>query len=168
MGLIEAQRPYRAHYRDPLGHQRCETFTRKADAERFLREVQVDVERGRWIDPRGVEQPLAEWAEEFLSLARRLSPSTQEPYARDLRRYVLPRFGSYRLGRLPAGEIENWLNDEIAAGIAPSSVHRAVRHELEVGELADLVAELEEMLGPPDERYVAEAAAAFDNLSENR
>ncbi len=33
----------------------------------------------------------------------------------------------YRIGRLPAGEIENWLNDEIAAGLAPSSVHRHYR-----------------------------------------
>ncbi len=40
---------------------------------------------------------------------------------------MLPRFGSYRIGRLPADEIENWLNDEIAAGIAPSSVHRHYR-----------------------------------------
>jgi integrase len=128
MGFIEKRNGrYRARYRDPLGRQRCETFTRKADAERFLREQQVDAERGRWIDPRGAEQPLAVWAEEFLLLARRLSPSTQETYARDLRRYVLPRFGSYRLGRLPADEIENWLNDEIAAGLAPSSVHRHYR-----------------------------------------
>ena len=71
--------------------------------------------------------PLADWAEEFLSLARRLSPSTQETYARDLQRYILPRFGTYRLGRLPADEIEDWLNDEIAAGLAPSSVHRHYR-----------------------------------------
>ena len=34
---------------------------------------------------------------------------------------------SYRLGRLPAEEIENWLNDELAAGLAPSSVHRHYR-----------------------------------------
>ena len=46
--------------------------------------------------------PLATWAEEFLSLARRFSPSTQETYERDLRKYILPRFGAYRLGRLPA------------------------------------------------------------------
>ena len=59
--------------------------------------------------------------------ARRLSPTTQETYRRDLDKYVLPRFGAYRLGRLPADEIENWLNDEIAAGIAPSSVHRHYR-----------------------------------------
>ncbi len=38
-----------------------------------------------------------------------------------------PRFGDYRLGRLAAGEIENWLNDEIATGLAPSSVHRHYR-----------------------------------------
>jgi len=47
-------------------------------------------------------------------LARRLSPTTRT-YRRDLDKY-LSRFGSYRLGRLPADEIENWLNDEVAAG----------------------------------------------------
>jgi integrase len=40
---------------------------------------------------------------------------------------LLPRFGAYRLGRLPADEIEQWLNDEIAQGLAPSSVHRHYR-----------------------------------------
>jgi hypothetical protein len=34
----------------PLGHRRSETFIRRADAERFLREMQVDIGRGRWID----------------------------------------------------------------------------------------------------------------------
>jgi len=42
---------YRARYRDPLGGQRCETFTRKADAERYLREMQVEIERGRRLPP---------------------------------------------------------------------------------------------------------------------
>jgi integrase len=128
MGFIEKRNGrYRARYRDPLGRQRCETFTRKADAQRFQREMQVDIERGHWIDPRGADTPLASWAGEFLALARRLSPTTQETYRRDLDKYLLPRFGSHRLGRLPADEIENWLNDEIAAGIAPSSVYRHYR-----------------------------------------
>ncbi|MEY2434893.1 MAG: hypothetical protein QOC92_4618, partial [Acidimicrobiaceae bacterium] len=81
MGFIEKRDGrYRARYRDPLGVQRCETFTRKADAERFLREQRVDMERGRWIDPRGAELALKDWSEEFMKLARRLSPSTQETY----------------------------------------------------------------------------------------
>ena len=128
MGFVEKRNGrYRARYRDPLGRQRSETFTRKVDADRYLREMVVDVERGRWIDPAGADMPLARWAEEFLSLARRLSPSTRETYARDLTRYILPRFGTYRIGRLPADEIEQWLLDEIAGGLAPSSVHRHYR-----------------------------------------
>lgn len=118
---------YRARYRDPLGHQPVKTFDRKADAQRFLLEVEADKARGLWVDPRGADVPLAEWARDFLALARRLAPGTQSTYKRDLERYVLPRFGSYRLGRLPAEEIENWLNDELDAGSAPSSVHRHYR-----------------------------------------
>jgi hypothetical protein len=39
MGYIEKRTGhYRARYRDPLGRQRSETFIRKADAERSLRE----------------------------------------------------------------------------------------------------------------------------------
>jgi integrase len=130
MGFIE-KRPgeagYRARFRDPLGEQRSKTFARKADAQRFLYEMETDKARGTWIDPRGAEMPLATWAEEFLRLCRRLSPTTLETYRRDLGKYVLPRFGAYRLGSIPADEIENWLNDEIDAGIAPSSAHRHYR-----------------------------------------
>jgi len=128
MAHIEKQRgKYRARFADPLGKIQSRTFSRKADAERFLREVDADRVRGLWVDPRNAEIPLAEWAGAFLLLCRRLSPTTQETYRRDLRQYVLPRFGSYRLGQLPADEIENWLSDEIADGIAPSSVHRHYR-----------------------------------------
>ncbi len=131
MAFIEKSRTstggYRARYRDPLGRQRSRTFRRKADAVRFLVEVESDKARGNWIDPRGADVAFATWAEEFLRLSRRLSPTTQETYRRDLHKYVLPRFGAYRLGHIPPDEIENWLNDELEAGLAPSSVHRHYR-----------------------------------------
>ena len=48
MAFIEERHSrYRARYGDPLGQRRSESFTRKPDAERFLREVQVEIERGR-------------------------------------------------------------------------------------------------------------------------
>lgn len=122
MGHIEKRSGgYRVRYHDPLGRRHSETFNRKIDAERFLREMEVEIDRGRWLDPRGAEMPLGTWAEEFLSLARRLAPTTQDTYRRDLAKYILPRFAAYRIGRLPADEIENWLMDEVAAGVAPSS-----------------------------------------------
>jgi hypothetical protein len=115
---------YRVKYRDPLGRQRSRSFARKVDADRFCREVEIDKTRGAWLDPRDADVAVAVWAEQFLALCRRLSPTTQETYRRDLETFVLPRFGDYRLGRLPADEIEDWLNDELKAGVAASSVHR--------------------------------------------
>ena len=98
---------YRARWREyPGGPQKTRQFTRKADAQRFLMEMEVDKARGQWIDPRGADEPLAAWTDEFLSLARRLAPKTQETYRRDLSRFVLPRFGDlgsclFGVGGLP-------------------------------------------------------------------
>jgi integrase len=150
LGSVEKRNgKYRARYRDPAGQQRSKTFTLKNDAARFLRDIEVDVDRGRWIDPRSADMSLEDWAKEFMSLSRRLAPSTQETYARDLNKYVLPRFGSYRLGRLPADEIENWLNDEIAEGITASSVHR---HYRTLRRMLTVAVEKEKILNNPCDR----------------
>ncbi|MFN0026841.1 MAG: tyrosine-type recombinase/integrase [Acidimicrobiales bacterium] len=125
------------------------TFTRKADAERFLRELEADKVKGQWVDPRDSDVPLAVWAVDFLRLCRRLAPTTQETYARDLDDYVLPRFGAYRLGQVPAEEIENWLNDEIDAGLAPSSVHR---HYRTLRRLLQVAVEKQKILANPCDR----------------
>jgi hypothetical protein len=128
MGFIEKHHgKYRGRYRDASGRLRSKSFTLKADAERWVREEEVALERGSWIDPRAADMTLGEWCERFMSLARRLADTTQQTYRRDLGRYVLPKFGTYGLGRLRAEEIEEWLLDEIDAGIAPSSVHRHYR-----------------------------------------
>lgn len=140
---------YRVRYRDPLGKQRSRSFTRRADADRFARETEVEKDRGAWLDPRSADIPLATWAETFLNLCRRLSPTTQETYRRDLEQYVLPRFGSYRLGRVPAEEIELWLNDELAAGISPSSVHR---HYRTLRRMLQVAVEKEKILKNPCDR----------------
>ena len=122
MGFVEKRNGrYRARYRDPArAPSGPGPSPARADAERFVRG-----DRGRprarraGSTPTGPTWPLAIWADEFLALARRLSPTTVQTYRRDLTKYVLPRFGAYRIGRLPADEIENWLNDEIAVGHRP-------------------------------------------------
>ena len=43
---------YRARYRDPAGHERSKSFDRKADAERWLAEIEHAKARGLWTDPR--------------------------------------------------------------------------------------------------------------------
>jgi hypothetical protein len=75
-----------------------------------------------------------------------------------LERYVLPRRGAFRLGRLPAEEIEQWLNDEVDAGIAPSSVHRhyrTLRRMLAVAVDKQKIHPDQRFTGPLDKRRVA-------------
>lgn len=118
---------WRARYRDPAGRSRSRTFDRKADAERFLASSSTDMERGAWVDPRLGKITLAAWTAEYLATAANLRPLTLQTYRRDLDKYVLPRFGRVPLARLSPVEIRAWLADELAAGIAPSSVHRHYR-----------------------------------------
>jgi hypothetical protein len=42
---------YDVRYRDPTGRAREKAFRRKKDAERFARQVEVDKDRGLFIDP---------------------------------------------------------------------------------------------------------------------
>ncbi|HUY05915.1 MAG TPA: site-specific integrase [Acidimicrobiales bacterium] len=140
---------YRVRYEDPFGRRRSETFTRKGDAERFLRETRVAIDNARWLDPNGEKITLAEWADDFMSLARRLSPTTQQTYRRDLDKYILTRFGAYTIGRLPSDEIENWLMDEVESGTAPSSVHR---HYRTLRRMLQVAIEKEKLLLKPCDR----------------
>ena len=94
MGYVaEAARQVPGPVPRPARAAAVETFTRKADAERFLREMEVDIARGVWIDPRKADMPLARWAEEFLAWPVGFAP-TQDTYRRDLDKYILPRFGT--------------------------------------------------------------------------
>lgn len=55
MSHIEKQQgSYRARFADPLGNVRPRTFTHRADAERFLRQIDSDNLRER-VDPRNAD-----------------------------------------------------------------------------------------------------------------
>lgn len=56
------------------------------------------------------------------------------------------------------------LHGRVGARGVSGFVTRAIRHELEREELGDLLAELEAVLGPPDEQLVAAAASLFDRV----
>ena len=54
---------YRARFSDPTGKEHSRTFKRRSDAQRFLRELDADMLRGTWVDPRDADTALADWAE---------------------------------------------------------------------------------------------------------
>ncbi len=68
--------------------------------------------------------------------------------------------------------VEDELADEMreragSRGIS-AFVNQAVRHELQLGRLGALLADLENELGPPDEDMVIEALASLDRVDANQ
>ena len=134
---------WRARYRDPADRSRSRTFATKTEAQRFLNAAGADMQRGTWVDPKHGQMRLEDWATTFLRTAHDLDRTTRATYSRDLERFVLPRFGSVPMGRIRKIDIREWINDELAAGIAPSSVHRhfrTLRRVLNVAVEHDLLA----------------------------
>jgi integrase len=133
---------WRARYRDPAGRSRSRTFDTKVEARRFLDGTSADMHRGQWVDPVAGRLTLAEWAATYLATVTNLRPTTLATYERDLARYVVPRFGHLPLGRIRPLDVRSWLADELAAGIAPTSVHRhfcTLRRLLRVAVESDLL-----------------------------
>jgi integrase len=133
---------WRARYRDPGGRSLSRTFDTKVEARRFLDAANADMHRGQWVDPAAGRLMLAEWAATYLATVTNLRPTTLATYERDLTRYVLPRFGHLPLARIRPLDVRSWLADELAAGIAPTSVHRhfcTLRRLLRVAVETDLL-----------------------------
>jgi len=68
--------------------------------------------------------------------------------------------------------VEEDLVDELreragARGIS-AFVNQALRHELQLARLGELLADLENELGPPDEAMVVEALASLDRLEKQQ
>ena len=89
-----------------------QTFPTKTAADRYLANVETDISRGSWFDPRAGQQTLRTYADRWL-LARRvkgrpLAPRTRELYRWQLDRHLLPALGEVELRRLDAAEVRSW------------------------------------------------------------
>ena len=95
------------------------------------------MDRGHWIDPRGRDDARSpSGPRSSCRSSPSLAPTTQADLSPRPRPVHPPAVRRVRLGRLSPEEIENWLNDELAKGFAPSSVHRhyrTLRRMLQIG-----------------------------------
>jgi len=101
---------YRARWRDPDGRLKSKSFSREREALKFLREQEVSVDRGTYIDGRAAKITFAEWTEHYFALsAKRLARTS---WARDrnyLDNHILPRWGRVEIGRVTKAAVERWL-----------------------------------------------------------
>jgi integrase len=98
---------YQARYRDNLGGRPSKVFRTKGEANAWLAEQLVDLQRGTWIDPKAGEITFAVYAAGWLR-DRRLAPRTRELYEGHLRLHLGPTFGPLPLVRITPEAVRRW------------------------------------------------------------
>ncbi len=112
-------------YRDPIPRER--TFDRKADAERYERDVRRRLDTDEYLDPDSARITVREWAERWWPTVEHSerAPSTISGYESALRLQVLPFVGESRLRTLRRIEMLEWLGHLRVAGYSNSTIHAA-------------------------------------------
>lgn len=121
---------WQARYRADDGQLRTApaTFTHRADAERFLAQMDLDRARGGWVDPDAGAVPLATYVEQWLvERPEPLRPRTVELYRGLLRLHILPTFGRVHLNRITSASVRSWHASLRQAGVGDSTVAKAYR-----------------------------------------
>lgn len=118
-----ARRPdgrWRARYRDPDGRERAKHFDRKADAQRFIADVEASKLRGTYVDPTSrttVTEYALRWA-----AARPFRPRTRRRVDQQIARIARTSLGRLRLVGVLPSDVQSWVATLSADGLAPSTV----------------------------------------------
>jgi integrase len=109
---------YQARYVDGPGrrHKASSTFATKADAGRWLADVEAAIARGTWVDPDAGRVLLADYAQGWINSRSGLRPRTRELYQSLLDRHLAPALGDIPLERITPALVRRWYSSAIAAG----------------------------------------------------
>jgi integrase len=98
------------------------------EATRYLAQVEADLLRGSWADPKLGRVTFGEWVEQWRPTTANLRPGTLVLYDYLLRRFLLPAFGPVPLGRLDMMTVRAWLATLHRAGeVTPTTIAKAYR-----------------------------------------
>lgn len=118
---------WQARYRDPSGAQRGKSFARKSDAQKFLARVEVQKERGDWVDPRYARVAVDSWIVEHQASKLNLRAATRHRDDSCMRNHVLPAFAGRPLGQIRRTDVQRWVESLVAQGLAPKTVRECYR-----------------------------------------
>lgn len=99
---------WRARYKDPAGEWASESgFPTKSAALARGRELESDVARGVYVDPRKGQTPFGEWATVWMA-AQQAQPRTVERRRRLLKTHLLPKWGRTPLLDINWFTVKHW------------------------------------------------------------
>jgi integrase len=118
---------WRARYPDPTRGATAQierVFPTRREAERWLNEQRVAVQRGIHVDPADTERRFKDVAAAWRATWLELEPKTKAGYESILSKHVLPRWGEAKIGAVSADATQRWVNELAANGRAPNTVRR--------------------------------------------
>src|ERR1035437_4806567 len=115
-----------ARWRDPSGHQRKRSFTRKVDAQRRLDQALSDLHQGRYIEPAAAKAMTGDYAIQWASGLAHLKVSAATRYRGIVRIHIVPRWGTWQLGKITLSDVNLWIAD-LAVGLRPGTVRQTHR-----------------------------------------
>ncbi|MEU1403394.1 site-specific integrase [Streptomyces sp. NPDC005728] len=112
---------YRARYIGPDGTEKSKSFPdgQKRLAEKWLSQIEADMTRGQYIDPRAGRLTVRQHAERWLA-SLTMDPGTYVGTEQRIRLHVLPHLGSRSLDSLRPTHIREWLRKLQDGGVAPA------------------------------------------------
>ncbi len=116
---------YRARYQGPDRRWRSRTFDRRIDAQRWLSNELVKLDRGEWVDPRAGRALIETVAERWMAGRAALRETTRARDRSYLNSLVLPHLGDKPIGSVQPSDLEAWVADLVAEGKAPATVQKA-------------------------------------------
>lgn len=126
---------WEARYRDARGTMHARTFATKTQANRWVRDMEVDVRRGDWVDPRLGRTTFGEWAAEYLTTIVHLRNVTRVDYERIVRVHLVPTLGDIPIAQVEQVDVRRLLASKQAAELAPKTLQKirlVLRQVLEV------------------------------------
>ncbi len=118
---------WQVRWRDPAGRQRTKSFKRKTDAKQFANRVEVEMQRGTYVDPQLGKLLFGDWAHEWLQTKMNLRASSWTRDESYLRNHVTPTFGNIALGRIDKLLVQAWAQELVTKGLHPSTVKECYR-----------------------------------------
>ncbi|MFE6691634.1 tyrosine-type recombinase/integrase [Streptomyces sp. NPDC057743] len=109
---------YRARYIGPDGTEKSKSFRdgQKRLAEKWLSNIEADMSRGEYVDPRASRTTFQQYAEKWLK-ALEADPNTLESMRSQLKLHAYPYLGTRPLGSFKPGHIREWTAALKEAGI---------------------------------------------------
>lgn len=110
---------WRCHWtivKDGRRVQRVKQFAKLAEAQEYAAAMEDDIRRGRYRDPHQELRVLDDVAGEWLASKVDLKPGTAGRYARELRLYILPKWGGMTLRELRPDMLQEWVGQLMDGG----------------------------------------------------